>query len=130
MSVKKELQQLKEKVDKLLEQNLQFKQDIQDLSGKALIKAQECDEMKKFLKNVQFRVDKIKPAIRDNATYGLTVEYKIEPIELYFSENNELIPNDRFVSINMLNLVSYEDMRILTKSINAAKNQNKKMSGN
>ena len=100
--VKQEISQINQKLTKLLDSGV-------------MNKAQRCDFLDLNLKNVKIKVSKITPVfIQDN--FGLTIEYKIDPITIYI-DNGNVFPNESFKSINLLNLISFEDMQKIQKKI-------------
>lgn len=99
--LKQELSALNEKVDKLLDESL-------------INKANKCDFYEKNIKNVKLKVSKIKPVLVDG-NIGITIEYKINPVTIFIDGEN-IYPNEIFKSINLLDLISFEDMqKIQTK---------------
>lgn len=110
--VKQDIEEIKEKVDKILD-------------GSIVNKANKCDFYERNLKNIKLKVSRIKPVLFEN-NIGITIEYEIKPVTIYLDGEN-VFPNEVFKSINLLDLISYEDMAKIQKKIediiNLQKNQ-------
>ena len=100
--LKQEISNLNEKVDKLLD-------------GSIINKANKCDFYEKNIKNIKLKVSKIKPVLVDG-TVGLTIEYQIKPVTIFLN-GEEVYPNEIFKSINLLDLISFEDMQKIQSKI-------------
>lgn len=72
-------------------------------------KAKKYDELMSFLKNINFNIDKIIPAVDDLGNTKYAITYKSPTIVQEFDHEGNPIKNDFIYSINMLNLVSVED---------------------
>ena len=102
-------------------------QEIRDANAKVITeKARKYDELMSYLKNINFNIDKIIPAVDDlgNTKYGVT--YKSHTIIQEFDHEGNPIKNDFIYSINMLNLVSVEDWAKLQQIYDAEKQKVKK----
>jgi len=100
--VKKEISEINEKLDKLLNSGI-------------FNKAERCDFLEQNLKNIKLKVSKIKPVLFES-NIGVTIEYEIAPVTVYLDGEN-IFPNETFKSINFLNLISFEDMSKIQKKI-------------
>lgn len=102
---------------------------LKKFDGGIVAKADKYDETQKLLKNVKINVKKFSTEFKDNATVALKVEYEIPPIELIFDEDGNLLINERFRAMNLLNLISFDDMDKIKKQLDTVALQNKKISG-
>ena len=100
--IKQEIANINEKLDTLLNSGI-------------VKKANRCDFLEQNLKNIKLKVSKIKPVFIEN-NLGVTVEYTIAPVTIYIDGEN-VFPNETFKSINLLDLISYEDMSKIQNKI-------------
>lgn len=113
--LKQEISNLNEKVDKLLD-------------GSIINKANKCDFYEKNIKNIKLKVSKIKPVLLPEGNIGMTIEYQINPVTIFF-DDEQVYPNEIFKSINLLDLISFEDMQKIQRKIEdiiKLQNNNKK----
>ena len=102
-------------------------EEIREASTKKITeKARKYDELISYLKNINFNIDKIIPAVDDLGNTKYAITYKSPTIVQEFDHNGEPIRNDFIYSINMLNLVSIEDWSKLQQIYDAEKQKNKK----
>lgn len=101
--VKDDIKEIKDSVDKLLDSGV-------------FNKANRCDFLEQNLKNIKLKVSKIKPTLIES-NIGLTISYEIAPITIFIDDENVICPNETFKSINLLNLISFEDMQKIQKKI-------------
>ena len=89
-------------------------------------KAKRYDELMSYLRNINFNIETIIPAVDDlgNAKYGII--YKSPTIVQEFDHNGEPIKNDFIYAMNMLDLVSVEDWAKMQSIYNSEKQKNKK----
>lgn len=118
-NIKKDTTELKEKVNKT--------EEILSALGKgAMEKSRKYDETLNYLKNIKIDVKNIDIVFNENATYGVKIEYDIKPVILMIdSTTNETITDQRMKAMNMLNLISYQDMSKISKAIKECKVKNK-----
>lgn len=100
--LKKELTDIHQKLDTILDSSI-------------VSKANKCDFYEQQLKNIKLKVSRIKPKLIET-NIALTIEYEIEPVTIYLDDGN-IYPNETFKSINLLNLISFEDMNKIQKKI-------------
>lgn len=113
--------------------NKKIKQEISDinkkldtlLDGRLLNKANKCDFYEQNIKNIKLKVSKIKPVLIES-NIGITIEYQIAPITLFLDDGNVVCPNETFKSINLLDLVSFEDMQKIQRKIEDIASMQKK----
>ena len=80
------------------------------------------EEIKRLLSNIELKVKSIIEVPGENGSTDLRIIYEAPQIILKFDDNNEPYENNVFKSINMLNLISIDDMQ---KIVNAIKNRKK-----
>ena len=103
----------------------EIKKKLDSLTDETILKAKKYEELVKHLNNVKFKVKKSNLFLSEaTANIGVEVEYEVSPIKIIFDENNEIIKNDRFIAINMLDLISMSDMEKLNELIKEAKKRN------
>lgn len=95
---------------------------IKILNGDLKEKALEGEEIKRLLSNIELKVKSIIEVPGENGSTDLRIIYEAPQIILKFDDNNEPYENNIFKSINMLNLISIDDMQ---KIVNAIKNRKK-----
>ena len=89
-------------------------------------KARKYDELMSYLKNINFTIDKIIPAVDDLGNTKYAITYKSPTIIQEFDYEGEPIKNDYIFSINMLNLISPQDWLKLQQIYTTEKQKNKK----
>lgn len=112
MSVKKDIK-------KILEILEPFEKDI-------ILKAKKYVELKDQIEKVKFRVKKISYFVDDKGDYGVNVEYEVPSIRLSFNDKNEIIENETFKNINLLNMVSFSDMEKISNALEQCEKMNKR----
>ena len=83
--------------------------------------SQELHEIKALLSNIHF---KIKDAQFDKDEKKVLITYELPKIVLDVDENGEVNKNDFFYSVNVLELISLEDMQKILKFLEGVKQQN------
>lgn len=134
MPLFKKLKKLKETI-KNNEENIkeikstivELKNSFDEIMGDALKKSKKCDEMSNYISNIQLDVARVDLVFnQETAKYGIKITYGIKPIELYFDSTiNDFASNETFKSINMLNLISVDDMAKIVNKVNFARDRNK-----
>lgn len=121
MSFLKDIKQIKENVNAVTEK-------FDELTAETIRKAKKYDELKDYLSKVKFSVDKITLVLdKKDFVYGVKVEYNIPPITLFVDSDGGQVTNERFKAINMLDLISFDDMAKIKQKINEAINKNKEV---
>ena len=83
-------------------------------------KARKYDEMLALLKNVRVRVDRATPVLSmDNDEYYVQIAYKIGD-ECIAIENGEAALNETVRALNLLGIVSVDDMNKIINAIEIA----------
>ena len=116
MGFRKDIKEIKETVDKI--NNSIAKDTLQKLS--------KLEELEKNLSHISFKVKNIVEKYEEDGNKSLKIEYIVEPIKLVFDANGEMFFDNKFYSINMLNLISFDDMNKIQKAINKISKENGK----
>lgn len=102
-----------------------IKNDLEEVKSsldKSVIeKAKRMDRTAEWLSNVKVGLKSIKLTMTETGEEQLKVEYEIPPIYLQFAPDNTIVFNPAFYSINMLDLISADDMVKIGKAIEKAK---------
>ena len=109
MGTKKELRQIKELLQKYIDNNVLKKAELYEKNK------ENIEKVKLHLKGVHKFFDE------ENGSWGAKVEYNIPPVIIYFDENKEIVQNDVFRAINLLNLLSIEDTLKLVNELEGVK---------
>lgn len=103
MSVKKDIKEIKEKINYLYD-------------SKLISKAKKYDELARKISNIKFDSVDVKKTYDYEGRIIKKFLYKLE-IDLEVDENGDVIPNEMFKSINELNLLRLEDLLSLNEKI-------------
>ena len=98
-----------------------IKQINSNLDKTIIEKAKKFDELSENLKKVELKIKSAKMHISDSGEEQLKIEYEINPIYLQFDPDNNIVYNPEFYAINMLNLISPQDMQKMSLAIERAK---------
>ena len=101
-------------------------EDLKFLTKEYQSKSQKYDEMIEYLKDIKIKVGKIELKIDNHGQLFLKVNYEMPVQEIRFDDDNNIVENKMFKAINMLNLISFEDMRKIQVLLEEAQNENKK----
>lgn len=103
----------------------ELKKDVAEikaaLSDDYLSKADELAKIKGFLPQIRFKVKNIVDTIDETGKPALKIMYEIDPVLLVFDDNREPLLNERFRSINELDLISFDDKLLILENINRKK---------
>lgn len=103
----------------------QIKQELSIINSSSTIeKVKKYEELIKYLEDVKIQVDNVKEIFDENGNCFVMVNYKIPPVKIYIDGDGSTIPNARFKAINMLNLISFEEMQNISSHIESAKRKN------
>lgn len=98
---------------------------LEKLNSDTTQKAKKCEEIQSYLDSVKLKA-KSSVKFNENAFgYSVVVEYTAPKLELLIDENENVVASPTFKAINMLNLISYDDMEEIAKNIMLAKKKNK-----
>lgn len=129
VTTKKIVKDINEKTENLSVNIGEIIDMLNKMRSGAIQKAEKYDETLRLLKKVKINVKKFSTELKDNATVSLKIEYEIPPIEIMFDETGCSFINERFQAMNLLNLISFDDMRKIQEQLHAVEAQNKKISG-
>lgn len=101
-----------------------FIRDIKDIklmvansTKENLSKAKKYDELKKLTSNVSLSVKNIVKSVDSNGNDFIRVTYNVPDVILYLDDNGDILHNPQFYAINMLDLISNDDMQKLADYI-------------
>lgn len=84
---------------------------LSGLTDKTVKKAQKYDSIKQQLDYIKFNVKNINYFTNENnGTIGIEIEYEMPKIKIYFDGDGNILENNRFIAINSLDLISFEEM--------------------
>lgn len=128
MGIKKqileEIQELRKTVENLVEDNEHLKKQVDTLSGKNQEKIKQYESTKNYLNDIKINVANVKHIVDKNGSVAVEVSYSIPKQIVYFDDENNVTLNKTFKAINMLNLISFKDMQIISDKIDEAKMRN------
>lgn len=110
----------------ILNETKKIQEDLKFLTKEYQSKSQKYDEMIEYLKDIKIKVGKIELKIDNHGQLFLKVNYEMPVQEIRFDDDNNIVENKMFKAINMLNLISFEDMRKIQVLLEEAQNENKK----
>ena len=110
MGIRKDIKEIRKKVD--------------SLTNETINKAKKYDELINNLNKIKIKIDKTSFFVDEYGKIALKIDYQIPPIRLYFDDNDDVIKNETFYSLNILNLVPMEEQLKIVKKIEEAKNKN------
>lgn len=109
----------------LRQEIIELRELLEKFDSETISKAKKYDEIQSYLASVKL---KAKSGIKFNEnafSYSVVVDYSSPKLELLIDENENVVASPTFKAINMLNLISYEDMEEIAKNIMLAKKKNK-----
>lgn len=110
MSVRKDLKEVKKLVE-----------EIHSQYATAFKKARLYDEQKELLKHIKFVVKDCQTVFNENTlAYSVVVRYELPKVQVDFEVGGEQMQNDRLRAINLLDLISAEDMEKIRKKLQEA----------
>lgn len=98
MSVKKDIKETVDRIETLLTGNLKER-------------AKRADELEEYLSHVELRVKSVSEVPGSDGTTDIRVVYECPQIIIRYDGNGNIIENETFKAINMLNLIPLEDMQ-------------------
>ena len=110
----------------ILEEVQDIKKNLQVFTNESQTKIKKYDEIMEYLKDVKINVSNIKPIINDKGTINVEITYSIPKQIIEFDDENNIVANKIFKAINMLNLISFEDMEKIGLMLEKAKMQNRR----
>lgn len=95
----------------------EIKEAVNEMREDTFTKAKKYDEVREYLKHIVLDVKNISLFLNEDGSTGVKIDYTIPPIKLFFDGDNKVLKNERFVAINMLDLISKEDMYKITEKL-------------
>lgn len=77
--------------------------------------SEELKNIKKLLSNIRLHVKKVEEVQDGDIQRKVKIVYELPIIILKYDDNGKLIKNNFFYSINALDLISYDDMKRISK---------------
>ena len=102
----------------------EIKETLNKVTSEALNKSVMYDELNNYIEKVNINVQKVSLNYNQDGTYNVKIDYSIPHILLSFDGDGNVIQNERFKAMNMLNLISIEDMMKISDYIENAKKKN------
>ena len=119
------LQNVSNEVVDMKSQVNSIRDDLDHILNGVLNKAQLYDIMLSQLENVVVKVDRAHIVFnQESATYGVKISYSIPDVELVYDKDKGFDVNERFKAMNMLNLISAEDMQYISNQVDLANQKN------
>ena len=97
---------------------------LNEINSDTLIKAKKYVELKSQLDTIKFSVKSKNFFINEVGDYCVKVEYEKKPEIITFDDKGDIVVSDTFKNINLLNLISFQEMEEIQNFINAAKEKN------
>lgn len=119
MGFVKDIREIKENSKKILEETKTFTKDN-------AWKIKEYDKISELLKNVKLNVKEAKLFVNNDGLIGVSIDYNFPSIKVLLDEDGTVVKDNRFYSVNMLNLIPFEDMQKIQSKINEARRMNTK----
>lgn len=111
---------------KIMEQLTEIQGKMDTLTAENQQKIKKYEEITEYLGDIKINVSKIDFVVDKNGNVGIEVSYTIPKQKVEFDDENHLIQNKTFKAINMLNLISFDDMQKISNKLDDAKMKNKK----
>ena len=101
----------------------EIKDTLNQVTKTALTKANLYEKQLELLSKIKIEVKKVSTVLNPNLTTGIKVEYYIPPIQINIDSEGNVENNEMFKAINLLDLISFEDMGKISSEIAKAKKQ-------
>lgn len=88
----------------------EIKTDIKELKGNLGVRAKRADELENYISKIELKVKSVSEVPGADGKTDIRVVYEIPQIIIKFDDSGEIIENEVFRAINMLNLISFDDM--------------------
>lgn len=105
----------------LMDRFEKIEEKIDKLSPQILEKARKYDEMVELLKDVKIEVKGTNIISDSMGNIGVKISYIIPDVNIYMDSEGVVERNKRFYAMNMLDLVSFSDMKKIQNKIDEAK---------
>lgn len=104
----------------------EIKAMLTQVCGETVQKSKKYEETIDLLSLIKINASKVSINMdKKTASFGVSIEYSIPPINLVFDGDGETLINERFRAINLLGLCSIEDQIKISEKIQEAKLKNK-----
>lgn len=107
MNIFKDIKEIKSEIQHLKE----------TMAGDFEKKSRKLDEIEYYLSKIQLNVKNVSEIIGPDGRTDIRVVYEVPQLFIMFDDSGEIIENETFKAINMLNLISSEDMIKILKAI-------------
>lgn len=97
---------------------------ITKLLGNYERKAKLYDNIMEHMNKIVIDVDKVNLFVNNDGKIGVQVDYKVEPVKIFFDDNNNIIENSRFIAMNYLDLIPADGMKKVQVALTDAKRRN------
>lgn len=114
MGLRKDVKNISSKVEEIKEKMLLIEKN---LMPSTIARAHKYSEIKEDLKNIELKVSNIVPIIDDHGNKGLKIYYEMDPIIISLDDEGNLPYVASFAAINKLDLISGEDMQMISKRL-------------
>lgn len=115
MSLRKEVKEIKRMVEEM-------HKDYDDL----LKKERKLVEQTELLKHIKFTVKRCDTMFNQNTlSYSVLIEYELPKVQVDFEVGGEQMTNDRLRAINLLDLITLDDMQKIRRELDKAEKLNK-----
>lgn len=99
----------------------EINESLKALSGENMEKLKQFEIIEEQLKKIKIKVKNVAISIDEYGNEFLNINYELPTIKLKFDNNKEVEINEEFRAINLLNLISFEDMEKIQKAIDKIK---------
>lgn len=99
----------------------EINESLKALSGENMEKLKQFEIIEEQLKKIKIKVKNVAISIDEYGNEFLNINYELPTIKLKFDDNKEVEINEEFRAINLLNLISFEDMEKIQKAIDKIK---------
>lgn len=99
----------------------EINESLKSLSGENMEKLKRFEIIEEQLKKIKIKVKNVSASIDEYGNEFLNINYELPTIKLKFDDNKEVEINEEFRAINLLDLISFEDMEKIQKAIDKIK---------
>ena len=101
----------------------EIKETLNNITSEIFDKAKKYDELINYLSKIKINVKRASLILSNETNYDVRIEYQVPDI-IVKVDKDKTYADDMFKSINLLNLISMEDMRKISQKIEEAKLKN------
>ena len=99
----------------------EIKKGLETLSEANQKKIAKYEETKEQLSKIRIEISNVKTCIENNGSLSLEVHYKVPVAKIRIDDEGFLDVDEMFRAINLLNLISFEDMNKVQKKLEELK---------